>query len=516
MKYISGWFAVLICFFVIFGFVPSALCEEIEDELPHCSCCRCKKGTSPPKEIKDGTVLTVQDCISIGLKYSPIIKEYKYQLDIAKSNVGIAKSAYFPTINAGAGYLQQNNSNKGEYYSLYRELPYAGASLSKMIWDFGKTSAGIKMEEFYKIGAEYEFMDSVCTTVFDIKTKYYELLKARSIYLAEQKNYEINEELIDEIKSLIKSGEKNNSDLLNAHVERLKIKNKLIEAENNLKNAKTELNNSMYFEDAPEYDISETVTYNNESISTQDGFKLVSYTKPYKAQVAKDESVINKTHFKFKEALQIAYDNSPDLQVLIAAEKAMEQALLVIKRSYYPELSADAGYNLVNTNHYVNNDFTVGVNLSASLNAQELKYKLKSASAQINLAQTEIDKFKKNLYFQVQKALNDVDKAEKEIPIAQQRLETAYDYLQTSKEDYKQDKINQLELQSAREAYYNSIIYCSDALYEYNTALINLEISMHYHLIDLHDRTEHAIKYHDEDIINNFNNIMDCGKHKKK
>ena len=487
---------------------------EVEECIPHCDCCCCHKGSKPPKEIKDGTILTIQDCISAGLKNSPVIKQYKYQLDVAKSNVGIAKSAYFPTINAGVGYLQQNNSNKREYYSLYRELPAAGISLSKMIWDFGRTSAKIKMEEFYKIGAEYEFMDSVCSTVFDIKTKYYNLLRAKSIYQAEEKNYEINENLISEIKSLIKTKNKDNADLLNARVEQLKIKSKLIEAENDIKNAKADLNNSMYFEDAPNYEISETQTYNKNPALSSGAVKPVSNTVLYSAKISKDETVIKKPHFKFKEAVKIAYENSPDLQVLIAAKKAMEQSLLIIKRSYYPELSAEAGYNLLSTNHYSNNDFTVGVNLSTSLNAQELKYEIKGANAQINLAQTEIDKFKKDLYFQVRKALNNVDKTEKEIPIAQKRLEIAYDNLQVTLENYKQNKMNQLELQNARKSYYESLVYCTDAIYMYNIALIDLEISMHYHLIDLHDRTEHAIKYHDEDIINNFNNIMDCNKHK--
>lgn len=370
------------------------------------------------------------------------------------------------------------------------------------------------MEEFYKIGAEYEFMDSVCSTVFDIKTKYYNLLRAKSIYQAEEKNYEINENLISEIKSLIKTKNKDNADLLNARVEQLKIKSKLIEAENDIKNAKADLNNSMYFEDAPNYEISETQTYNKNPALSSGAVKPVSNTVLYSAKISKDETVIKKPHFKFKEAVKIAYENSPDLQVLIAAKKAMEQSLLIIKRSYYPELSAEAGYNLLSTNHYSNNDFTVGVNLSTSLNAQELKYEIKGANAQINLAQTEIDKFKKDLYFQVRKALNNVDKTEKEIPIAQKRLEIAYDNLQVTLENYKQNKMNQLELQNARKSYYESLVYCTDAIYMYNIALIDLEISMHYHLIDLHDRTEHAIKYHDEDIINNFNNIMDCNKHK--
>lgn len=489
-----------------------------EDNAPHCDCCCCHHGSKPPKEIKDGTILTIQDCISVGLKNSPIIKLYKYHLDIAKSNVGVAKSAYFPTLNAGVGYGQQNNSNNTQYYSIYRELPNVGVSLNKMIWDFGKTSAKIKMEEFYKIGAEYQFMDSVCTTVFDIKTKYYNYLNTLSLLQAEKTNSEINKQLISEIKEQIKTNKKNRTDLINAETEQFKIEEKIIEAETIAKNAKADLNNSMYLLNAPNYKISETQTYNNEYTNKNNCYKFVSNVKktPFTAKINKDDTILQHAHFNFDNAIQIAYENSPDLQVLISTKNAMEQALLVVKRSYYPELNADVGYNLVNTNHYTNNDLAIGVNLTSSLNAQELRYELKGASAQINLADTEIDKFKKDLYFQVQKALNNVDKTEAEIPIAQKRLENASDNLKLTINDYKSNKMNQLELQNARISYYDALTEYVNALYRYNIALIDLEISMHYHLIDLHDRTEHALKYHDEDIINNFNNIMDCNRHHHK
>jgi hypothetical protein len=76
--------------------------------------------------------------------------------------------------------------------------------------------------------------------------------------------------------------------------------------------------------------------------------------------------------------------------------------------------------------------------------------------------------------------------------------------------------MDQLELLYARNSYADAMDGYVDAIYNYNIALINLEISMHYHLIDIHDRTEHAIKYHDEDILNRFDNIMDCDKHDHK
>lgn len=162
---------LLIFIFLLTGSVNTFAIEEVdEDELFN------------PIEVTDGISLSIKDCVGIAFQNSPKIRKQKYNLDIAKSNLGMAKAQYFPVISAGAGFYNENNSDNIYYNSHYRELPTIGVTLNKLIWDFGKTTAYIKMEEFYKIGAEYEFMDSLCATLFDVKAKYYNLLKSKHIY----------------------------------------------------------------------------------------------------------------------------------------------------------------------------------------------------------------------------------------------------------------------------------------------------------------------------------------------
>ena len=511
--YIRGSKIKIVVLFLMLGLSTSVNVCAIEDE-PHCECCKCHEHSTLPKEIKDGTVLTIQDCISIGLKNSPNIKKQKYNLDIAKSNVGIAKSVYFPTVGVGVGYGQINNSNNKHLESLYRELPNVGVALQKMIWDFGRSSALIKMEEFNKIGAEYEFMDSVCSTVFDIKTRYYDVLRAKSLYEIKKVNYAINNRLIEDISQLIKEGKTDKTDLLNAKIEQYVIQADIIESEDNLKNAIEDLNNSMYFVNAPNYQIQETFSYDEIYKKESNPYKFVARTKTPKLYVKASKQDVILPNFTPDQAVELAYKNSPDLKVLLATKKAMEQSLLAIKRSYYPELSGNVGYNFINTNRFSNNDLTLGVSLTSSLNAMEFKHSMKGAAAHVDLAQAEIDKFKEDLYFQVRKSLNTVISTKAQIPVAKEQLRTAADNLERTIDRYKKGEMDQLELLYARLAYSDAMENCVEKVYNYNIALINLEISMHYHLIDLHDRTEHALKYHDEDIINRFDRIMNCDKHK--
>ena len=270
-----------------------------------------------PVEIKEGMSITVLDCVANAFKNSPKIKRQKYNLDIAKSNVGIARAQYFPVIGAGAGFYNENNSDNIYYNNHYRELPNVGVTINKMVWDFGKTTAYIKMEEFYKLGAEYEFMDSLCSTLFDVKAKYYNLLRTKALVQVAENNVEINENFVKLAKKT--------PDLKTAELQLSEAKINLIQAKNNYMNSKVDLKNSMYLDNPPDFEVQNTRTFDFNNYYAYNSGLVPEAFKGYQFSFPRDKAV------------QMAYDNSPDLQVLISSKKAMEQSLLYIKRTYFPE-----------------------------------------------------------------------------------------------------------------------------------------------------------------------------------
>lgn len=446
-----------------------------------------------PADIHDGSVLTILDCVSTAFKNSPKIKRQKYNLDIAKSNLGIAKSQYFPVINIGAGFYNENNSDNTYYNSHYRELPSVGVSVNKLVWNFGKTTAYIKMEEFYKIGAEYEFMDSLCNTLFDVKLKYYALLRAKALQLVAQNNVEINENFLKLAQT------KHRPDIKTAELNLSESEIKLLEAQNEYKNAKIDLNNSMYLDSQPDYTIKDTHTFSygndyayNEKSNRSEAFIPMTFT------------------FPLDKAVEIAYDNSPDLSVLVATKQAMEQNLLYIKRTYLPDLTANAGYGFNNSNQTANNSFKVGVNLSSSVNLMELKHSIKGADAQLSIADNEIELFKKDLYFEVKKALNNVDKYQNQIPTAKMEVEQSLENLHLVEEQYKSNQLNYVALQDARKDYTNALTKYIETMYDYNVSLIQVEMAMHYHIVDIHHKSDHAVHYHSDELIKHLNEVLGC------
>ncbi len=485
--------SALVIAFLLAGNSVVAIHEHNEDELL----------LRPAVEIKDGTLLSILDCVSLAFKNSPKIKRKKYELDIAKSNLGVAKSQYFPTFNAGIGFNYQRNSDGIYYDKRYRDLPAVGVSVSQLIYNFGKTTAFIKMEEFYKIAAEYEFMDSLCYTLFDIKAKYYNLLQKKALLNVAKNNVDINEKFLEIAKT------KTEPDIATAELNLSEAKIKYIEAENSYNNARYDLSNAMYIDSQPNYEIENTptFTYNDDFAYGTKGHVEVKPFEPYVFP------------FNMSDSFDIAYENSPDLKVLINTKYAMEESLKYVKRTYLPNLTADAGYGLNHTNFTNNNSLTVGINLTTNVNLMELKHSIKGADAQLNIAENEINLFKQDLKYEILRAFNNVDRAKKQVPTAKTEVEQALKNLEIVEKKYRSDVLNYVALQDARKDYIRALDSYIQSVYNYNIALIQVEMALHYHLVDIHHKSEHAMHYHNAELVEHLIKALECDQkdvHRKK
>ncbi|MBR1776672.1 TolC family protein [bacterium] len=452
--------------------------------------------------VKDGTNLDITECVALAFRNSPKIKRKKYELDIAKSNVGIAKSAFFPVIGAKVGFYNQTNSNKKVYGREYRELPNVAATVNQLVWDFGKSIANIKMEEFYKIGAEYEFMDSLCSTLFDVKKKYYEVLKA-------QANVEIAKDNVEICKKYLENA-KGKPDKTTAKFHLSRALFELSYNETLLKNAKVALSNAMFIDNAPEYKIVNTKTFN------------YNHDYGYKEQKIPPEFTPHNFDFTKDKAVEIAYASSPDLRVLESTKSAMEQALKYVKKTYFPDLTANAGYGYNNSTEASNSSFGVGVNLTAGVNLMELKHSIRGADAQLKLADNEIKLFKKDLYYEIQEAFNNLEFAQEDVPYSMNTATQAIENLNLVEQLYKSGDLDYVALQQARKDYITAMQSYITSLNFYNQSLIQVEEALHYHIVDIHHKTQHAMINHSDELIEHLNEALDCDeketrtkKHKK-
>ena len=49
-----------------------------------------------------------------------------------------------------------------------------------------------------------------------------------------------------------------------------------------------------------------------------------------------------------------------------------------------------------------------------------------------------------------------------------------------------------------------------EKLYELNLALIQLEMAMHCHIVDIHHKSGHAVHHHSDELINDLIKALEC------
>ncbi len=437
--------------------------------------------------VEKNAILNIKDCITIALQNSPKIKKARYNYGIAKGNLGIAKSEYFPTLGIGTGYnITDNNNNRR---STNTNIYSAEANINQLIWNFGKTNANIKMYNFDRVAALYEFEDMVLETIFGVKMNYYGVLAAKATLDVNRANVQINERNYQRTKAYFDEGIKSKIDLVNAEVYLSDSKVTLVESEKAYKNALVQLNNAMYIAFAPEYEIENTETFNFQNnyapVNLEKIDEKKDLSKPPKdvnnafltSQVEKI-NVLDNYKFKpfpytFEESVNLAYKNRPDLKAYDATLKAMQESLKYTKREYLPEISATAGYGY--RDQYNTNSFNVGINLSSNVNIKGQKHKIDNAKIQVQLAENEIDQAKQDIYFEVQNLYINMVQLEKQIPLLAVKVKQTLENFELADGRYAVGLGDYIELQDAKVNYNNAQVSYVQTVYNYNVARANLE-----------------------------------------
>lgn len=457
------------------------------------------------EEIKEGDILSLDDCIEIALKNNPNIQISKNNVKLIESRVGQAKSDYFPTLGVSGGYTGNtidigNNYRGNDYYYS------AGVSLRQLIFNFGKTNANIKMQKFNKIASEFDLTNTILQTAYNVKNAYYGVLASRAKIDIAKSNLEINKRQHEQIKAFFEEGLKSRIDFVNAEVNLSNSKIELIGAETDYENTLVKLNNAMYVAYAPNYSIKNTETFNlkenwadvkflnignykklEEEINTKDVEPLnftndksstLLSTTVEKNDILKDYTFIP-LELSFEEALDFAKENRPDFKSYLATKDAMTEALKYAKREYLPNLSASAGYTWRESSAPTTSSFNYGATIDiASFNPMKTKYKVDEAETQLEIAKENINLIEKNIFFEVQDAYINMVQFEKQIPLYKKRVYQALENLELADGRYGTGLSNFIELQDARSRYLNSQQEYVQTIYNYNIAKAKLEVAM--------------------------------------
>ncbi len=442
--------------------------------------------------IQKNDSLTLDNCIDIGIHNNGDVRRAYMNLQTAINNVGIAKSAYIPTISAGVGLTGSEDTRAGGGTS--RNFPSVTASIQQLIWDFGKTSAYIRMYKFNRIIAQLQYEDAMHDIVFAVQSAYYNVLATKAYVDVEKANVQINLRDYNRTKAFFDEGIRSKVDIVNSEYNLAQARIALIEAETNYQTSWVALNDSISVLNPPEYSIENTETFNLSDNYYPTSFLSSSDEKEatdanidvaFKSAVEKTDVIgsykYEKCPYTFEEAINYAYEHRHDLRALEASKKAMEEELKYIKRQYYPSLTGQLGYTFANTKNYSNNNYSIGVNLNTNFNIKQIKHEIDNAKLQVDYVESQIGTLKLDIFCQVQDAYITAVQLEKKIPLMEVKVRQALENLELSEGRYEVGISDFIELQNAKVNYNNACNEYVTLVYNYNLARADLERKMCMH-----------------------------------
>ena len=444
-------------------------------------------------QIKDGSELSLEDCIKIAIENSPSIQRYRDLVSVANSLLGQSKASYFPSLTLGTGY-------SGDYLNVLGSSDFMNsysfnAGLNQLLFSFGKVGTRIKKAKLNKIAADYDLNYEIIKTIFNVKTNYYAVLAAVANIKVQKANILVNERQYQQTKAYFEEGLKSKIDLVNSEVNLSNAKINYETAVNAYDVAVVALNNSMYIEGSPKYSIAKIETFKFENKYADVHLKNTSQNiAEYKSPEYEDGSVLetsiqknelidhsykySKFPYTLEESLELAKEYRPDLRSYTAARDALRKELTYQKIQYLPDLRAKGGYKL-NAISATSNSFSIQGSLDfPSINVMDIKYKIEEAKARLDAADTQLDKLSKDIYFNVQKAYVNMVQYEKKIPLTYVAVKQTYENLELALGRYEVGLGNFLEVHDAIENYNKAQENYVKLIFDYNVSRAKLELEI--------------------------------------
>ncbi|MEE4310368.1 MAG: TolC family protein [candidate division KSB1 bacterium] len=403
--------------------------------------------------------VSLEDCIRIALKNNTDIVAAKSNAKIYKSSLISAWGNFLPSISATGQWRTRSEelimfrykdfvqSKDSYYYDVNASLPlFTGFS---NIGTLKKSKAEARMFDHYLTGTEQE-------VVLQVKSKYYNVIKTKELLKVAEETLKASEEELTRIETMQRIGSVSRAEVFQQKVRVGENKLALIEAQNALANAKTELNFTLGI------DVKRKLVPEQESLEFQ------------------------KVEYDFDELVEGALKNRVDY---LAAKDNVESAradIIINRSSYMPRVSLNANYNWFDIRFPDSkkdldefDSYSVSLNLSYSLfDGFSRESNLNRAKASMVSSQAELEQAKRQVIMDVTIALQDLNMAEQNIKVTDENLVASEEDYRLARERYSIGAGTLLEQITAGISLARSKANRIQALYDYKYTLNALELAV--------------------------------------
>ena len=405
--------------------------------------------------------LTIDKSIEIALKHSPNIAMSRFDFQGSQERSKFQEGYYLPRldVNAIAGKQGVSYSNES---SLTGNALLGSLSASQLLYDFGKTKGLVDAAHSEADAYKATMNQTISQKILDIKTRYYNALKMRSIIDVNKKNIELQKGQLRRAKRYHENGIKTIIDVSDAQV-------RLTQAQLDLSNSQYELKLRLAL-------LEESMGY-----MPYGGNYTLQHKKLNLPDIADTLPTI-KTPLSQLEGF--AYDHRFELQSSKYLVQSSEATVESQKGGYYPTLSLQGDYTAQSVDKSFEamtpqKQWQAGVNLQWNLFAggqtdasvQEAKLSKMKASARVDEVRLKIKR-------EVVEASLGVRRTKDSVTLSQSIAKASKEKFHQAQKRYDNELSDYIELQEAQQGYIGALGNLVVAYYDYYISIAQLDYAV--------------------------------------
>ncbi len=395
--------------------------------------------------------LTLEQCVQVAMKHNPQIQVAEGGLEFSQSALELSRSTLLPQVSAVAGitrnggtFLLGNIVRNGSYDSYS-----AGLQAQQLVFDFGKTITKVSASSDLVDASNEDLRSASEDVIVNTYIAYFNYLAAKRVREVDSETVEQAEEHLRQAQAFFKAGTAPQYDVVNAEVTLANANVNLIQAENNLKIARVQLENAM-------------------GQRLPDNFVLT------------DNLEVSYVSVDMNTAIQTALKSRPELLASQAQVEAGKALLTSAWTANFPNILASGGYNWRGLNPTpLYSGWNLGVTVSLPVfQGFALDAGIDQARANLKSAEASNDLVMQSLLLDVQQQEFALQEASESIQASRKLVESADEALRLAVGRYNSGIGTALETTDAEVALANARISYIQSLYNYNVSYAKLERAM--------------------------------------
>jgi outer membrane protein TolC len=365
-------------------------------------------------------VVSLEDCIKIGVDNSKTLKISNSKVLSAKERLNEIKTAQLPTLRLSSSYSRLSPVDPFQIGTLQISPSIldnysARLTLSQPLFTGNRLSSNTELTEFNSLAAETDYSRDKNQLILDIKVAYWNYAKSLKVKETLEKNIVQVKARLADLENLYNNGLATNNELLKVKVQLSNFEILLLDAANNIDISLYNLNNTL-------------------------GIPVNTKLEPKAIIELKQPEVP-----KLDDLIKLSKHNRSDLKSLDYRIKSGEAGISFSKAGWYPQLNFTANYLYANPNSRIfpsvekfKGTWDLGLTLTYDIwNWKVTSYQTKQAEA--NLEQTKITKeiTENNIDLEVNQNYKSLISVSAKMKLTKETVEQAQENYRVTNEKYK-------------------------------------------------------------------------------